>query len=227
METETSMNDDRTGHLTEDQLVAYLGHELGTEERLALELHLARCAECRDELVAVTEILQPERTDRQIRTDRPDRKIPWRTLVPVAAAAAAVILIVAGPWSPDSTDDAPQHRDTPAQSSLIPTPVAPLGMVSAVEQLVWHGVDGADRYRLTLYDSEGEVLWKATTPDTVVDLPESVELSAGSRYLWRLEARVGWDMWEASELIDFQIEPKADEGQPETEAQDPSAGTGG
>jgi len=227
METETSMNDDRTGHLTENQLVALLGHELGTEERLALELHLARCTECRDELVAVTEILQPERTDRPTRKDRPARKIPWRVLAPVAAAAAAVILMVAGPWSTNGSDDAPQHRDAPAQSSLIPTPVAPLGTVSAVEQLVWHGVDGADRYRLTLYDSDGEVLWKATTPDTVIDLPESVELSAGSRYLWRLEARVGWDMWEASELIDFEIAPDANEANQEPEARDPSDGIGG
>jgi hypothetical protein len=127
--------------------------------------------------------------------------------------------MVAGPWSTDSSDDAPQHRDAPAQSSLIPTPVAPLGTVSAVEQLVWHGLDGADRYRLTLYDSDGEVLWKATTPDTVLDLPESVVLNAGFRYLWRLEARVGWDMWEASELIDFQIAP--DE---EQERQNPESG---
>ncbi len=65
----------------------------------------------------------------------------------------------------------------PRSRRLIPTPVAPLGTVSAVEQLVWHGVDGADRYRLTLYDSDGEVLWKATTPDTVVDLPNSVVMA--------------------------------------------------
>ena len=193
------MNDDPNRHLTENQLVAFLGHELEPRERRDVELHLARCNECRDELVAVTEILRPEKAD------HPDRKISWRVLAPIAAAAAAVILIVAGPWSPASTDDAPQHRDAPAQTSLVPTPVAPLGSVSAVEQLVWHGVDGADRYRLTLFDAEGEVLWKATTPDTVIDLPESVKLNAGERYLWRLEARVGWDLWEASELIDFEI----------------------
>jgi hypothetical protein len=198
------MNDDQTGHLSADQLVAFLGHELGTEARRDAELHLARCAECRDELVAVTEILQPQRTDRS------QRKIPWRVLAPVAAAAAAVFLMVAGPWAPGSTDEAPQHRDPPAQASIVPTPVAPLGSVSAVEKLVWRGVDGADRYRLTLFDAEGEVLWKATTVDTVIDLPESVGLNPGSRYLWRLEARVGWDMWEASELIDFEIEPDED-----------------
>jgi hypothetical protein len=135
--------------------------------------------------------------------------------------------MVAGPWSTDSSEDAPQHRDTPAQTALVPTAVAPLGTVSAVEQLVWHGVDGADRYRLTLYDSDGEVLWKAATPDTVIDLPESIELSAGSRYLWRLEARVGWDMWEASELIDFQIAPDANEADQETDGQDLNDETSG
>jgi len=215
------MTDDRTGHLTEDQLVAFLGHELGTEERLALDLHLARCAECRDELVAVTEILQPEHTD------RPDRKVAWRVLAPVAAAAAAVFLIVAGPWGPNGSDDAPQHRDAPAQASAIPTPVAPVGTVPAVEQLVWQGMDGADRYRLTLFDAEGEVLWKSTTPDTALDLPKSVVLIPGSRYLWRLEARVGWDMWEASELIDFLISPAENEADQEQEGQDLDDETGG
>ncbi len=221
------MNDGLNGHLTEDQLAAFISHELEAEQRLALELHLARCTECRDELVAVTEILRPERTDRQNRPALPRRRIPWRVLAPVAAAAAAVILMVAGPWSPDGSEDVPQHRDAPAQTSLVPIPVAPLGMVSAVDQLVWHGVDGADRYRLTLYDSDGEVLWKATTPDTILDLPESVELSAGSRYLWRIEARVGWDMWEASELIDFEIAPDANEADQEPEAPNPPDGIGG
>ena len=203
METESSMNGDRSGHLTEDEMVAFLGHQLEAEERHEVELHLARCTECRDELVAVTEILQPEREP---------RRIPWRILAPVAAAAAAVTLVVAGPWNVGSPDDAPQHRDTPAFGSAVPTPVAPFGPVSEVEQLVWLGLDGADRYRLTLYDSEGQVLWKATTPDTVVQLPDSVVLNAGARYLWRLEARVGWDLWEASDLIDFRIESDGDPG---------------
>ena len=198
METENSMNGDRGGHLTENQLVSFLGHELEAEERHEVELHLARCTECRDELVVVTEILQP---------GRKDRRIPWRILAPVAAAAAAVTLVVAGPWNLVGPDDSPQHRDAPAQASAIPTPVAPLGLVSEVEQLVWLGVDGADRYRLTLYDSEGEVVWKATIADTLVQLPDSVVLNTGSRYLWQLEARVGWDLWEASDLIDFRIEP--------------------
>jgi hypothetical protein len=202
METENWMNGDSSGHLTEDQLVAFLGHELEAQERHEVELHLARCTECRDELVAVTEILQP---------GREPRRIPWRILAPVAAAAAAVTLVVAGPWNVGGPDDSPQHRDTPAQVSTVPTPVAPLGLVSEVEELVWLGVDGADRYRLTLYDSKAGVLWKATTADTTVELPDSVALAVGSRYLWRLEARVGWDLWESSDLIDFTIENE-DEG---------------
>jgi len=195
------MNDNENGHLSEDQLVAFLGHELGVEEHQTVELHLAHCTECRDELVAVTEILHPARKDRQV---------PWRTLAPVAAAAAAIVLLVAGPWSVSDSDDMPQHRDTPALASGVPTPVTPVGSVPEVDQLVWLHVESADRYRLTLYDAEGEVLWKATSEDTVVDLPNSVVLTPGSRYLWLLEARVGWDLWDASELIDFRIDPDPD-----------------
>jgi hypothetical protein len=183
-------------HLTEEQLVAFLGRELEGEDRFAVEQHLATCAECRDELVAVTEILKPERV-------RPS--IPWRVLAPVAAAAAAVLLVVGGPLREQLLEDDPRHRDSPAELVPSPTPVAPLGEVEGVSYLVWRAVPGADRYRVSVFDRSGEVVWRATTPDTVTQLPDSVSLSPGATYLWRLEARLGWDLWEASGLVEFTI----------------------
>jgi hypothetical protein len=194
------MDSDQSEHLTENQIVAFLSHELEGSARRNVELHLARCAECRDEIVSVTEILRPRRNR---------HGIPWRVLAPAAAAAAAIMLLVAGPLSRRGPEDVIQHRDAQTQVSTVPTPVSPTGLVSDVEHLVWHLVDGADRYRLTLFDAAGVVLWKTATTDTVAALPDSVLLNPGASYLWRLEARVGWDLWDASDLIDFQIEGEA------------------
>jgi hypothetical protein len=193
------MNDDAMNfeHLSEDQLVAFLGGEVEAEDRRALEQHLATCAECRDELVAVTELLRPLARD---------RFVSWRIFLPTAAAAAAILLALAGPIRQRLVEE-PRHRDTPAQVAHSPTPVAPLGEVDRVDHLVWRAVTGADRYRLTLFDRDAKVIWQATTADTITQLPDSVRLARGATYLWRLEARVGWDLWESSDLVRFTVTP--------------------
>jgi len=159
------MSSDQNEHLSEDQLVAFLGHELTGAARRNIELHLAHCAECRDEIVSVGEILRPSRKD---------HRISWRVLAPTAAAAAAITLLVAGPLTRGGSEDVTQHRDLAGEVSTIPTPVSPTGLVSGVEHLLWRTVDGADRYRVTVYDAGGAVLWKEATEDTVIALPDSV-----------------------------------------------------
>jgi hypothetical protein len=165
------MNDDNVDrreyseHLSADEVVAFLAHELRGEGLRVVERHLAVCTACRDEVVAVTEILEPRRSD---------RAIPWR-------------------------------GDAPAQLTEVPTPVAPLGAVERVDYLLWRTVAGADQYRLTLFDTDAAVLWRTTTSDTIAALPDSIPLRPGARYLWRLEARVGWDLWEESDLVEFTI----------------------
>ena len=186
-------------HLSEEQVVAFLAHELRGEALGAVEGHLAECAECRDEIVAVTEILEPGSRD---------RAIPWRVLAPVAAAAAIVLLFVAGPLRERGLDDGPRHRDAPAQVEELPTPVSPVGAVERADHLVWRTVTGADQYRITLFDDEATVLWRTITADTIAALSDSLLLRPGARYLWRLEARVGWDRWEESDLAEFTIEPR-------------------
>lgn len=196
MNRETGSDMSGSTHLSEVQLVAFLENALG-DEQPAIELHLAICTECRDELVAVSEILQPGRRR---------RKVPWKILAPTAAAAAAILLYAAGPLVNDAGPEQLQHRDAPELVSDSPIPTFPVGTVGRVRQLVWRSVAPADRYRITLYDGSGEVLWKSATADTFAPLPDTLILHPGSVYLWRLEARVGWDLWEASDLAEFSIE---------------------
>jgi hypothetical protein len=83
--------------------------------------------------------------------------------------------------------------------------VAPVGTVANAVALRWTAVAGANRYRITLFDAAGRVLYETRATDTVVALPDSITLMPGRPYLWIVEARVGWDRWSTSELVRFSI----------------------
>jgi hypothetical protein len=80
-----------------------------------------------------------------------------------------------------------------------------VGEVAAAPLLRWAAVDGADRYRVTLFDAGGGVLYESELGDTLTALPDSVELTPGRRYLWKVEARTDFDRWVGSELVEFSI----------------------
>jgi hypothetical protein len=181
-------------HLLEDQIAGYLGHTLAGESLVQVELHLARCAACRAEVIEATEIL------------RPSRRVRWPILAPVAAAAAAIVLFVTWP-QPGGTPLAPsQFREVPAAPATVPTVIAPIGPARQIREFVWTRAIDADQYRLTLYDGEGSVIWRETTTDSLLQAPDSVPLRPGRQYLWKVEARTGWDVWESSELTPFQLQ---------------------
>ena len=69
----------------------------------------------------------------------------------------------------------------------------------------WTSVPRADRYRLTVFDRDGTVVWEAEGSDTAVALPRSILDGRGTALLWKVEARTGWDRWVASELIEFSV----------------------
>lgn len=181
-------------HPTDEEMAAYLGHELDGEALREVELHLAGCIACRQEFLDATEILKPA------------PRLSWRVLAPVAAAAAVALLIFPWPRGEDAITTQPLHRDSPALESAAPGLVTPVGTTSEVSELIWTRVGGADQYRMTLFDSEGSVMWREMTADSSVAVPDSITFRPNHSYLWRVEARVGWDIWESSELLEFRVE---------------------
>jgi hypothetical protein len=77
--------------------------------------------------------------------------------------------------------------------------------VASVDDLRWSPVAGADRYRLTVFDAAGNVVYAAEVSDTVVAFPDSIVLAPGVAYLWKVDARTGFDRWAASELAEFRV----------------------
>ncbi len=164
--------------------------------------HLAGCARCRGTVASVARALADSGVAREVRgIEGGGRRRFYRIALPLAAAAA-LLLVLALPRQTD--DSGPPHRAPPPDAST-PVPIAPIGVVADASPLVWTAVAGADRYRVTLSDAGGGVLYEVQLTDTVAALPDSIVLVSGRSYVWIVEARTGFDRWSTSRLVEFSI----------------------
>lgn len=182
----------------DDTIAALAAGTLAASVRPAVVDHVARCARCRAVVASVSRALGDRAVARELRAaERTTRHRILRIALPMAAAA--VLLLLA--WPPSLN---PPHRGT-----ITGTPGAtamwPVGAVAEARALRWAAVGDADRYRTTLFDAAGRVLYEAEGSDTVVSLPDSVLLVPGRPYLWKVDARTGFDRWVSSDLIEFSV----------------------
>jgi anti-sigma factor ChrR (cupin superfamily) len=175
-------------------LADFVDGRLTPESRAPVVAHLLTCARCRSVVKATAGA--PTASER--------RWPSWSLPLGLAAAAVLVFLLVprGGGDSPP-----PDLREPPVTSTIAPAPIAPApgASVARVDRLVWSSVPGAERYRLRLFDREGSTLWTVETTDTAVALPDSVRLTRGVPYFWRVEAQAEWARWTASDLVPFQL----------------------
>jgi hypothetical protein len=66
-------------------------------------------------------------------------------------------------------------------------------------------VERADRYRVSIFNEAGSVVWRTETPDTSVTLPPSILEETVGPYLWRVDARIGIDRWMESRLEPLEL----------------------
>lgn len=179
-------------HLDPMSVSRYLSGAGTPSERVTWESHLAECAECREELVAVGRILAAPPTRR------------WVRVIP-AAAAAAILLAWIGTVTLKPSPSITRDPDSSPSTALAPRPLAPLGDVSRPGRLVWSAVPGATRYRVTLFTADGQAAWQASGADTVAALPDSVRLPVSTAQYWQVKAETGYGRWIESELVAFTI----------------------
>ena len=176
-------------HLSEELMAAWLDGELAGEERARVASHLADCDLCRAEVAAVRALLADEPAEAVPRPPRRGRLL--RYLLPVAAAAAAVWLLVV----PTARQEEPRLRSGPgAEPGAVPAvvAVAPVGdaVVPDRPTFTWRAAGADAHYTLVLTDAAGAPVWRTSTPDTVVALPPDVPLAAGRTYYWTVDARL-------------------------------------
>ena len=189
-----------------------------TPEQVA---HLVRCAYCRRELASLTDLLNDPQVEEEIRrveaprTSRTSARGRYAfdagRVIALAAAAAVLFLVwplgerFSRPTERSTGANAAPHRAPTITASEAPVPTSPTGDVDELHVFRWSSVVGSDRYRLTLYDDAGRVIYEAQVLDTTFTLPGSVVTVLGRSYFWQVEARNGVDRWTPSELVEFRV----------------------
>ena len=192
--------------LDDDTVAALAEGALGGVHRPAALAHVAECERCRRAVASVARALADPELATEIRVL--EKGTPMRRFLPVAlgvGTAAAVLLLLIPPSLEDFRSP---HRASPITAAPAPQAVSPVGPVSRADQLRWTSVAGADRYRVTLFDIDGSVVYSTELTETSATLPPSLILEAGRTYAWRVEARLGFDRWAGSELIEFSVVPR-------------------
>ncbi|HEV8380296.1 MAG TPA: hypothetical protein VGQ29_01845 [Gemmatimonadales bacterium] len=186
--------------LPDDVIAALADGSLAPDLRASALPHVASCARCRGAVASVARALADPVVSREVSVS--SRRRQWyRITVPLAAAAVLLLLL-----SSPAGDRSPVHRGPPLPPpATTPVPRSPLGAVAAVDDLRWSPVAGADRYRVTVFDATGRVMYASEVSDTVVLFPDSVLLVPGAAYLWKVDARTGFDRWAGSELVEFRV----------------------
>jgi len=189
--------------LAEETVAALVDGALDRTSLPTVTAHLATCARCRMAVAAVTRMLRSAAVVREtsaIAQRALQRR--WHLPLGVAAAAALVMLLV---WPRGADDVAPVHRGPTITAATTPIPISPVGTVAEAARLQWATVHGADRYRVTIFDAAGRVVFETQLADTLVVLPDSIDFTPGQPYLWKVEARTSFDRWAASELVEFSL----------------------
>ena len=129
----------------------------------------------------------------------------WLIGFAVPAAAAAVFLLAVLGRDGRVGEPSPGHRAPEATAADQPVAITPLGTVPQPQVLQWGTVGGTDRYRVTMYHADGRVLYERELADTAAVMPDSIHLTPGERYFWKVVARTGWDRWSSSRLFEFSV----------------------
>ncbi len=175
-----------------DDLRALADREGLEHLRLATLDHVMGCADCREEY----ELLAAVAAAREAR-HRPQ----WPLL-----AAAALLLTVGGGLVLSTRHPAGERADG-TEARL--TAVAPAGTIRAGPRvhLVWSQVPDAFSYRAELLAPDGALLHAATTGDTTLALPPTIDLITGETYHWWVSASLPEGRELRSPVQSFQVAP--------------------
>ena len=98
-----------------------------------------------------------------------------------------------------------KHRGAPITQATQPEAISRSASEAVPRSCAGVPVPEAELYRVTLFQADGRVLYEIEARDTSVVLPDSVRLMSGGSYLWKVEARTGWNRWSASRLFEFSV----------------------
>ena len=206
----------QSGACLDDGAIAALLEGTAGGERERSVSHLATCPSCRHRLATVSRLLRDDTIATERRhLDAARHRPGWRTAaVAIGAAASLAGAFVAGGLirqgtgpSSDGGGAESTHRDGVITSTVAPRILPPSSTTATPDSLRWTSVPYADRYQVLVFDREGTLVWEPQTTDTAVAVPARLA-RVSSTYIWKVEARTGWDRWVASEWARFTVQPQ-------------------
>ena len=159
----------------EDQLAEYRAGRMSEEERHAFDREILADAALADALygdvnlaVAIEEVGSSAQR-RVVAVPRWWQRRSVRIVVPLAAAAVALLVLLPPARDPGT----PPGEETFRGAESIARILRPVGDLDEVpSRFVWTRDPDAAMYRLELYDTTARLLYRSTTSDTTVVLPE-------------------------------------------------------
>lgn len=177
-------------HLPPGTIAAYVDGVLDAGARTEADRHLAACAACRAELVALSDLIVDLPSARRTRT--------WRVAGGVLAAAGIVGLVLVSQGRAPTPSAATERTTSLSAATIEIVQPAENGTASPAGDgsIVWHAVEPRATYRVTVTDSTGATRWTAETSDTVAVVPPSARLEAGARFYLYVDAQRadGWSL---------------------------------
>ncbi len=199
----------QAGCLDEAQIAALVDGLLEPDDKTGVLSHLAVCHRCCQATASLVRALQSEPiaaalSEHVARRRAITRRLRIGAASALAAAAGLVGLLTVWPSEPAVTP-APVQREPTVGVAAAAVLQEPIGESAAPEEFRWSPVSGADRYRVTVFDDQANVVWETETQETRAAPPATVGFRPGVQYLWKVAARVAWDRWVDSELVRFSI----------------------
>ena len=183
--------------LDEETLGALAEGTLDEATRSGVLPHLADCARCRTAVASLARALAAPDLRREVAAVT-SRSGTWRSLARWSAVAAAVLLVLLVPLKLFRNQPAGPHRSPAVMNGAVPASLTPEGDVAQVEALRWAPVLRCGSISRDPLRPQRPHARRGYPADPVVVLPDSVALVPGVRYLWKVEARVGFDRWVSS-----------------------------
>jgi len=183
--------DARESHVDELAVAAYLEGRLPDGARDEVEAHLAECDECRRALVLLGGLdeLEAEPVPRELLA-APRRRIGGAWAAAAAVLLGMLILLPLGEMEAPGADGLPVFRDAGGHGPALLFPEA--GAVVSHDVLVfrWTPVEGAERYRVRVWNVESGFTAEFLTADgeTEIGWPAGEPEPPPGELVWRVQA---------------------------------------
>jgi anti-sigma factor RsiW len=192
-----SMNRSSDDHPDEIMLAGYLDNDLDTAERTTIETHLDTCPACRRAVAEASRVLSDASAAASIESRTTAPRGRWIVGGLAVAASVAAVLLIRPAAQPRSSKDLVREASAPVTEGMPVLreyePSNGVRLTAPPTTFRWASAGDIDRYQFVLLSADASTIWSTETPDTALSLPADVSrrLTAGSTYLWRVDALRG------------------------------------